>query len=49
MLNLIYDCFQDYCIDLLKEGEILGVAPGGSREAIFAEVRGAVGKPFLLK
>ncbi len=30
---------QEYCVQRLKEGDIIGVAPGGSKEAIFADVR----------
>ena len=29
---------QDHCVNLLKEGELLGVAPGGSKEGIFVQV-----------
>ena len=28
---------KGYCVDLLENGELLGIAPGGSREALFDE------------
>ncbi len=38
-LNLhLYAYVQDYCVKALQDGEIIGVAPGGSTEAIMAEV-----------
>jgi hypothetical protein len=37
----VYALMQDYCVKALQDGEIIGVAPGGSTEAIMAEVSGS--------
>jgi len=29
---------QKECLEVLKEGDLLAIAPGGAREALFAEV-----------
>ncbi len=38
---IVYALMQDYCVKALQDGEIIGVAPGGSTEAIMAEVSGS--------
>ncbi len=29
---------QDECVAVLKQGEVLGIAPGGAREALYTQV-----------
>ena len=46
-INTIIICYvkqvvcnvQEYCVNLLKEGNLVGVSPGGSRECLFGEVQ----------
>jgi hypothetical protein len=30
---------QDECVAALKQGEVLGIAPGGSRESLYTQVQ----------
>ena len=43
-----YECVQDECVEALKHGELLAIAPGGSREGLFAQVglNGKVARDF---